>query len=427
MIRILVGKVVALGLVEFLGSLAVAFEQALLGAVQLGLQETVLVDTLHFLEQHSRSLFDAVVLRIGRQHGAVQLGKEAAIAAAGIEEGGAGLFGHLGKTGVDDVLGKGAHQHLAIVANGALGGLGVLPEHLDVGRRSLLVGSDGYEGFLVVGHIVVGTLLGVGGHLVVVEILFNFGLDGVDIDVANDDDSLQVRTIPVLIETDDGGTLEGLQHLFGSDGDTVGIARILEHNGPVLLLQTVLSTEAAAPFLDDDTALGVDFLGVHQKLACPAVKDLHTHLEHLGIVGHIDVIDSLVKAGVGIHVATKLHTLGLQLVDQLVVGIVLRAVEGHMLGEVSQTQLVFILEDRAGVDGQAELHAAFRFLVGADVVGDTIVQLADAHLLVDRHFGAEVTFLLFLAAGGTELGKAHSGRGKQKQNQNKKLFLHFLI
>ena len=120
--------------------------------------------------------------------------------------------------------------------------------------------------------------------------------------------------------------------------------------------------------------------------------------------------------------AAKLHALGLQLADQLIVRIVLRAVESHMLGEVSETQLVFVLEDRTSVDGQTELHTAFGFLVGADVVGQAV-----AHLLVDRDLSGEIRFFLLLAANAAQLSKAHTGGCKQKQEQNKNLFLHFVI
>ena len=61
----------------------------------------------------------------------------------------------------------------------------------------------------------------------------------------------------------------------------------------------------------------------------------------------------------------------------------LRAVEGHVLEEVSQTTLVLVLLNGAYTLCNVEVGYMLRPLVVADVVGQTVGQLADAHVLVD--------------------------------------------
>ena len=145
------------------------------------------------------------------------------------------------------------------------------------------------------------------------------------------------------------------------------------------------------------------------------VEDLDTHLHHLGVVGgHVDIVDSLVERGVGVDVATELHTVLLQFLDHGVVGIALDAVEGHVLTEVGQTLLVVALHDRTGVADQAELNHVLRLLVVADVVGETIVELAVADFLVQGYLGAQITlFGRLVAARQLGQGGAAEQEGQQ--------------
>ena len=61
----------------------------------------------------------------------------------------------------------------------------------------------------------------------------------------------------------------------------------------------------------------------------------------------------------------------------------LTAVKGHVLQEMGQTALVLLLLDGSHALGEEEVHAVFRIVVVADVVGQSAVQLADAHLVID--------------------------------------------
>ena len=62
----------------------------------------------------------------------------------------------------------------------------------------------------------------------------------------------------------------------------------------------------------------------------------------------------------------------------------LRAVECHMLEEVSQTALVVVLLDRAHALSDVEVGLVLRPVVVTDVISKSVVQFSDAHLVVLR-------------------------------------------
>ena len=99
-------------------------------------------------------------------------------------------------------------------------------------------------------------------------------------------------------------------------------------------------------------------------------------------------------------------------------------IEAHVLQEVGKTVLVRRFLNGTYVGGQIELGPSLGQFVVADVIGETIVQMADAHLVRVgnlRHLG-DVGFHL-LARG--LLGQGHQGRQGQ-QTQGKEEFLHII-
>jgi hypothetical protein len=68
----------------------------------------------------------------------------------------------------------------------------------------------------------------------------------------------------------------------------------------------------------------------------------------------------------------------------------LEPLKAHVLGEVGQAALVFVFEDGAGLDHQAQFELARRVLVLADVIGQAIRQLADLDLGTGRNGGLGV-------------------------------------
>ena len=407
----------ALSLVLLLGHLLVAAQEFLFLAVEFGLEEAVLIDAAHLGEEHLDSLIDFAVLGGALYcEGVARAAEEGLIAGAGLDEGRAGFLTYFVETVTQHAVDELADKAVAVVTHGALRSLVVFPEHSEAGAGGFLVGSDSDEGFFVLRDVEVGTRTRVLDGLAAREVLLHFGFHLVDVDVANDDDGLHVRTIPVFVETHDDVALEVADDFLLADGETQSILRAFQQDGEGGFLQTFAGAEAATPFLDDDATLVFNLLRGEEQLACPAVEDFETHLDHIGLVARqIDIIDGLVESRPGVDAAAKLDTVLLQLADHLVALVVLGTVEGHVLTEVGKTLLVLVLEHRTSVGHQTELHAVFGFLVGADVVGQPVVELTNLYLFVDGHLLGEVhLFLLaFLLCLSEQSGAAYQGEKHQ--------------
>ena len=104
---------------------------------------------------------------------------------------------------------------------------------------------------------------------------------------------------------------------------------------------------------------------------------------------NLQLVDRLVEAGVGVDVRAEAHAGRLQERDDVLLGKVARAVEGHVLDEVRQPALVVVFEHRSGVDHEPELGAVLRLLVGADVVAHAVRERADRDPRVDGNGGRQ--------------------------------------
>ena len=72
--------------------------------------------------------------------------------------------------------------------------------------------------------------------------------------------------------------------------------------------------------------------------------------------GHIgNVIDGLIDGGIGIDIGAELDAMALQILEQAFARVVLGAIEGHVLKEVSKTALALFFEDRSNFLGNEEL------------------------------------------------------------------------
>ena len=130
----------------------------------------------------------------------------------------------------------------------------------------------------------------------------------------------------------------------------------------------------------DDAPFIVNILAVQQQAVGPVVEDPQAGVDGTGhLHGHgVDIVHGLVNGRVGVQVGTELHSDALQVLDQAVAGEGLRAVEAHMLQEVGKTPLVLLFEDGADFLGNVEVGLVFRVFVVTDVVGQSVVKLADA-------------------------------------------------
>lgn len=153
----------------------------------------------------------------------------------------------------------------------------------------------------------------------------------------------------------------------------------------------------------------------------PVLEDQEGGLEDFGgIRGDLEHVDRFVEAGEGVEVGPEAHADRLHEIDELLLGEVPGPVEGHVLDHVGQAQLVLVLEDRAGVDDQAQLGPVLRLPVFADVITEAVPELADRDLGVDGDLLVE-GILIDLGGGsrrsGRVLAPSRAGHGGQEQSR----------
>ena len=209
--------------------------------------------------------------------------------------------------------------------------------------------------------------------------------------VADRNDRHQIGPVPVLVEA--------LQHLGGSgfqdsgitDRKPLGVVRSVKDHGKLLVLDPGLGTPPAPPFLDDHAALLVYLFGIEEEGARPVHEDLECGRQHLGVV-HRDPkhVHGLVEARVGVDVRPELHPDRLEVVHERLLLEVLRAVEGHVFNEMRQPELVFVLEDRARVDGQAQFGTVLGLVVLVDEEGEPVVESAGDDFGVGGDGGVQI-------------------------------------
>ena len=254
-----------------------------------------------------------------------------------------------------------------------------LEHHQGFHAGELLVCAYEDERLLVVGHGIfladssIGSRSGdVGKHLL--QLL----LDGFGVNIAHDDECLQVRTVPLAVVAAKGLVGEVLHYFHCADGHTLSVLAVLADDGQSLLDETHLSAAAHAPFFFDDAALLVDFLVLEQQVVAPVVQDKQTGVDGTSRldVHIIYIINSLVEGSISIEVLAELHADALQVLLQGIAREVGRAVEAHVFEEVSQSALVVLLLHGADALGDVEVATLLWPLVVTDVIGKAVLQLA---------------------------------------------------
>ena len=189
--------------------------------------------------------------------------------------------------------------------------------HIEVShdnRLFLVLEHSGNHTF-VVGHGIVDALGGIDrlGYLREERLDLPFHL--VDINVAYDNDGLQVGAIPLLVVVAQVLIGKVVYDVHRADGQTVFIFRTAIDDGHRVFLQSCHchTGTSRAPLLVDDAALLVYLLVLQQNIVAPVVEHQQTGVEDALALQRCrtDVVDRLVHRGIGIEVGTKLHTDGL--------------------------------------------------------------------------------------------------------------------
>ncbi|MNJ36400.1 hypothetical protein D3C77_311860 [compost metagenome] len=250
-------------------------------------------------------------------------------------------------------------------------------------------------------QIGLGTVGGLGRP--VREGRLDLGFHLIDVEVADRDHRRAFGAVIGLVELDEALARRGADDAQVADRQAVRQALAGRQQGDLGLERAQGRGVAQALLPLDHAALGVDVLGLHQGFG-----DLFAHDPQRGVDGlvvgarQLQHIGGLVEAGEGVGVGAEGQAETFQNAQQFVLGHIGRAVEGHVLHEVGQAQLVVVLHQRAGGDPQAQRRLARRRGVLQDGVAHAVGQDAEA----DGCIGGNVAGRL-----GPRLGRLQRGRG----------------
>ena len=301
--------------------------------------------------------------------------------------------------GANDVFGQICGQCVAH----AVGDSGVLHRDHDYLRGDFGVAVGDNDSLGVVGHAVVDALshrlLDGDGPEEVLDLTLNL----VDIDVAYDDDALEVRTIPFVVVGAQGVIRALVDDLHQSDGEAAAVAAVGHQFLEVLHEDAREARVAHAPFAVDDAALLVDLLAVEREVVAPVVEDKQTGVDGSLACGYVvNIVDGLLDAGVGVELSAELHADALEVLDERAVGEVCGAIEAHVFEEVCEAALALLFLDGAHLLCNVEEGLVLRLFVVADVIGEAVVEVAYAHLRVYGQRLHQLAHVLGLAADGCQ-------------------------
>ena len=247
----------------------------------------------------------------------------------------------------------------------------------EVVTGGLLVGHDHRLALRIGRNFSVGTRTRIGRVLKAREMLFHHRQSLLLRDVSHHHYGHQIRPVPVAVEAADGVRLEIPDDAVLADGESFGISGAFEKLGINLLEHSLLPTFSGATLFEDDGAFAVDvFIEVGDQVG-PVFQHLEALFDIAGLAGGDgEDVHRFIETRVGVEVVAEAHADVLQEGYDLVLLEVFGAVEGHVFGHVGEALLVVVFHDRPDLHDEPELHFLFGFLVFADVIGQSVVQLA---------------------------------------------------
>ena len=312
---VLAGKTCIGNLVALVILLLELAQVLFLGTLILGSGETVL-GSAHSLGDYGlySSLGLAILGQYRQGEGIHSVGQQvAAVIGVGLYVGAVGLLGFLSQTVVEHAahhVRSVVHYHVNHVTLHLLGEGFVLEHHGHLAVLLLLVLVDNDDGLVIVGHGLVNNLCGIGIQCHALEQLLDLGLDVVNIHITNDNQSLVVGTIPLVVVVAQLVVLEAVNHAHQTDGHAAAVLRAGIQRLELVLEHALLGAAAQAPLLVDHTTLLVNLLVGEQQTGAPVLEDEQTRVDSaLARAGHVvDVIDGLGNAGIGVQVLTEGYT-----------------------------------------------------------------------------------------------------------------------
>ena len=255
-------------------------------------------------------------------------------------------------------------------------------------RGRFRIGGDGCDRFRIVFY---REIFPFGGALVARDILphcFDPRLDAVHVDVAHDDDRLQIRTVPFSVIISQHFVRKIVDHFHQSDRHS---ARITIAVRVEFRQQAVVHPErrvaARAPLFVDHFALAVDRVVFEQDESRPVVQDQQAGVHQSRLYGrHVgNVVDRFVDRSVGVQIRAELDAVLFEVTGEFPVREVFGSRESHVFEEVRQSALILLFENRSDPLGDVKVGPFFRQVVVPDVIGQTVRQFSDAHRRIDRN------------------------------------------
>ena len=114
------------------------------------------------------------------------------------------------------------------------------------------------------------------------------------------------------------------------------------------------------------------------------MQDVDSQVEELVIRGKGQLIHSLVERRVGVDVGTEAGTERLEYLRQVIPREPRRPVEHHVLEEVRDPGLAFVLVQGPSVDGEAQLGTTSRGVVVLDEVPQSVLEFTSDDIGIER-------------------------------------------
>ena len=257
------------------------------------------------------------------------------------------------------------------------------------------------------------------------EVLADRGLDGIGIEIADDDDGGLRRHIFALPESAQPFGRGGVQGFSRADGQAPGIVRAGIGEGDLVFEVAQREGIAVAPFRQDHAAFPF-YRGLgNGQLARRFAHQHQRGVEQPGIVARqVEQVGGAVEAGLGVGIGAKGQSFAFQQAHHLALGHAGRAVEGHVLDKVGKAAFAVGFVQRACGDFHAHHAGACGGAVPADDIAQAIVQSAEAPGRIGRKVAG------FKGPGGScarrsacqrrEAGRAGGQRKRRQRDQDTK-------
>ncbi len=334
--------------------------------------------TLHFGEQRSNSHVSLVVF--GHSHtgkGVFAAGHATIIAVSPHKRGifTAAEFTHaLGKHGVDQITNKlqtHVSQIFSIIRNSIM-----LETDPDIGIRGLFIFCHANQRFRIIRKWIYYFRCGILDCRDGTKNLPDLFFHGIDIKITNNNNSLQIRAIPFMVEVSDGFVFKIIDHGSIPDHIPFGIFTAFVDHGSQCIAHAFVGRSVHAPLFADYTPFQIDFGIFKSNIIRPVVQDkqggVDNPLPQQRNIG--EIVNCLFDTGPGIHILSELNADSSQIIEHGFLRIVCCPVKRHMFGKVGQTILIIFLLNSPNTVCNVKFSPFFRQSVIANIVTHAVFQ-----------------------------------------------------